>query len=429
MRKLTLDEWEKKYIAGPIEQFSEKNTTIEKIDSDPDFFRKAVEFGGMYAILGHAKDSPGFTLMDQAMRWGAWAGFQLELLDTSKPNPLYGALAAEKAVAESDYFNPFMAYRPPKDVKLDTSNPEEITRCVKKTATFYGADLVGICKLDRRWLYSHSTGSPSMPKIDLDAKPDPDNPPKPIEKMFLSQEIPDDYQYAIVTAYEMDYNLMKYHQTYLSVGAVYMGYSRLAFTNMLLAAFIRNLGYRAIVSTINHVTLHTPLAMLAGLGDIGRNGLLITPKFGPRVRLATILTDLPLVPDSPIEFGVTEFCEACGKCAEMCPSQSIMHGERTPEPGSKSQIANTLKWPINSETCFLHWLRANKDCHICLSVCPYNKVSSWPHRLTGWFADHMRWADSFYVKMDDLLGYGKVEDPGNFWHKWKPNPYGRNDYV
>ena len=82
MKKLTLEEWEKKYIAAPIEQFNEKNTTIEKIDSDPDFFRKAVEFGGMYAILGHAKDRPGFTLMDQAMRWGAWAGFQLELLDT-----------------------------------------------------------------------------------------------------------------------------------------------------------------------------------------------------------------------------------------------------------------------------------------------------------------------------------------------------------
>ena len=67
--------------------------------------------------------------------------------------------------------------------------------------------------------------------------------------------------------------------------------------------------------------------MQAGMGELGRNGLLITPEFGPRVRISKILTDLPLIPDSPIEFGVTEFCDVCMKCADLCPSRSISLGE------------------------------------------------------------------------------------------------------
>ena len=430
MRKLTLDEWEKKYMVGPVEQFNQKNTMVDRIDTDPEFFKKATQFGGIFAILGKAQDRSGFTLFDQAMRWGAWAAEELDLLDTSRPNPLSASLKVKAAIEASDYCHPFMVYRPPKDIELDTSNLEELTDAVKKTAVFYGADLVGICKLDRRWVYSHTTPAPSMPKIPglLEGKK-PEGPPEFHEKPFYPQEIPEEYQYAIVTAYEMDYNLTKYYHTYLNVAAVYMGYSRMGFTNLLLSSFIRNLGYKAINCSTNEVVLSTPLATLAGLGELGRNGLLITPKFGPRVRLNVVLTDLPLVPDSPIEFGVTEFCESCLKCAEMCPSKSLSLGERTLESVSISNAPGVLKWPINSETCLLHWLRGARDCDICLAVCPYNKVYSWTHRMTKWFTDHVRWADKFYVKMDDLFGYGKLKDPNDFWKKWKPNPYGRNDYV
>jgi reductive dehalogenase len=260
-----------------------------------------------------------------------------------------------------------------------------------------------------------------------DGPPDPANLPMPPEMEFLPQEIPEEYQYAIVTAYEMDYTLLNYYQTYINVGAIGMGYSRVAITNNFMAAFIRNLGYKAITSTINRVALHTPMAMLAGLGEVGRHGMLITPQFGPRVRLGVILTDLPLVPDAPIEFGVTEFCNVCMKCADMCPSKSISKGERIPSVGSRSQIANTIKWEMNPESCQLHWFRGGKDCATCLSVCPYNKVNTWPHRAVRWFSDNVRWLDSFYVKMDDVFGYGKLKNPSNFWKEWEPRPFGRSE--
>ncbi|MBA7715561.1 Epoxyqueuosine reductase [subsurface metagenome] len=138
------------------------------------------------------------------------------------------------------------------------------------------------------------------------------------------QEIPEEFEYVVVMAFAEDYNMMKYYPSWIAHSATSMGYSIMAITNMFLSAFIRSLGFRAIDCTTNDVANSIPLAMQAGLGDLGRNGLLITPQFGPRVRLTQIITDLPLVADSPLEFGVTEFCTVCKRCAQLCPSQSII---------------------------------------------------------------------------------------------------------
>jgi len=120
------------------------------------------------------------------------------------------------------------------------------------------------------------------------------------------------------------------------------------------ARFIRGLGYKAIPCG-NDTALSIPLAIDAGLGELGRNGLLITPEFGPRVRLSKVFTDLSLVPDEPIEFGVVEFCEKCETCARYCPSQAIIYGERTTQPHNISNnMAGQLKWPVNVDRCF--WL-------------------------------------------------------------------------
>jgi epoxyqueuosine reductase QueG len=67
-----------------------------------------------------------------------------------------------------------------------------------------------------------------------------------------------------------------------------------------------------------HVS-HKHMAVQAGIGWIGRNNLLITPQFGARVRLITVLTDMPLRTDQPAPFG----CGDCYVCLASCPSQSI----------------------------------------------------------------------------------------------------------
>jgi len=394
VRKLTLDEWEKKYIVGKIERFNSRNSMFTRPTWDPEV-KDLLED---WSFTGDVKDRPGYHLEDQALRWASRRGSQLMIhFNIHKPNPSPVAQAVTAAIAGISSGQPSVmgaAYRPPEGVKIDTNNPEKTTRIVKKVARYFGADLVGVCKLEKRWVYSHAGGKP--------------------------QEIPDEFKYAVVLAFEEEYDLIKHYPTYIADAATSMGYSRMAIANNYLTFFIQGLGYQVIDCTTNDVAASIPLAMQAGLGDIGRNGLLITPQSGPRVRLSKIFTDLPLVVDSPIDFGVTEFCLACGKCADACPSRSIMTGGRTAEPNSISNIGGTLKWPIDVVTCRVYWGRANKPCTACVASCPYNKPDTLFHRTARWFTDYARWADSFYVKMDEMFGYGKPKKADNFWEEWQP---------
>ena len=67
-----------------------------------------------------------------------------------------------------------------------------------------------------------------------------------------------------------------------------------------------------------HVS-HKHVGRAAGLGWFGRNNLLVNPELGSRFRLVTVLTDMPLAPDAPLERD----CGLCRACAAACPSGSI----------------------------------------------------------------------------------------------------------
>lgn len=67
-----------------------------------------------------------------------------------------------------------------------------------------------------------------------------------------------------------------------------------------------------------HVS-HKHIAARAGIGWIGRNNLLVSPQFGSRQRLITVLTNMPLKLDKPLPWG----CGECRACVSSCPSQSI----------------------------------------------------------------------------------------------------------
>jgi epoxyqueuosine reductase QueG len=64
---------------------------------------------------------------------------------------------------------------------------------------------------------------------------------------------------------------------------------------------------------------HRHLGMAAGIGWIGRSGLLVTPRYGSRVRLVTVLTDAPLAADEPMAFS----CGRCAACVKVCPAKAI----------------------------------------------------------------------------------------------------------
>jgi reductive dehalogenase len=177
-------------------------------------------------------------------------------------------------------------------------------------------------------------------------------------------------------------------------------YMRSADIAMCIATYIKNLGYQARAHIDgNYHVLATAVAHDAGLGELGRLGLIITPSHGPRVRIAVVTTDIPLKEDRPVNFGVQHFCEICKKCAHNCPSQSI-------ESGAKKEIRGVTKWPSRMESCYKFWRRVGTDCSLCLAVCPYSKPNSFYHSVLRFFINRNAMARKLAFVMDDLI-YGK----------------------
>ena len=79
------------------------------------------------------------------------------------------------------------------------------------------------------------------------------------------------------------------------------------------------------VSALGGITDYTHLAELAGFGAIGYHGLLITPEFGPRVRLAAVFTSIEDLPSTATDehAWIEDFCRECVKCVRQCPPQAI----------------------------------------------------------------------------------------------------------
>jgi reductive dehalogenase len=144
-----------------------------------------------------------------------------------------------------------------------------------------------------------------------------------------------------------------------------------------LTSFIKTLGYAARPHTpgASYDLMVPPIMVDAGLGEQGRHSIVITPELGCNFRPAVVTTNLPLVPDKPIDFGVQDFCKTCKICAENCPSGAITMDER-------EEVRGYLRYPVSAEKCHNFWSSClgNMGCRICIAVCPYSRKSNWLHR-------------------------------------------------
>jgi epoxyqueuosine reductase len=274
-------------------------------------------------------------------------------------------------------------------------SPENMSLIIKKVAHFFGANLVGICKVHPNWVYSYEYNT--------------------ITKEHYPIEIPPDCCNAIVIGIAMDYEAIRTSPTAVQGAAVGLGYSKMVFVANLLATFIRGIGHTAIPSG-NDTALSVPLALAGGLGEYSRMGLLVTKDFGPRVRLCKIFTNLPLEYDSYRPFGVIKFCKTCKKCAEKCPSQAIPYGDMLTEGPNISSHSGILKWYVDGEKCFAFWAKNRMDCSNCIRVCPYNKPSGGMHDLIREVISKTTLFNNFLVLMDRIFGYQKYYKPEKFWN-------------
>lgn len=237
--------------------------------------------------------------------------------------------------------------------------PEKLTELVKYAAGLYGGDLVGIAGLDRRWIYSEDLFKPFI-IAETDR-------PEETGESFI---IPASVNRAVVMAVAMNIDLTKTSPAVAASTATDIGYSRMGIAAISLAEFIRSLGYTAI-PCMNDTALSIPLAIDAGLGQIGRNGLLITPEYGPCIRLCKVLTNMPLLPDRPVDFGITDFCRQCLLCARECPSRSISFGPQSFNTVCENNNPGVRTWYVEAESCLRFWQENGSACASCISVCPF----------------------------------------------------------
>jgi epoxyqueuosine reductase QueG len=113
---------------------------------------------------------------------------------------------------------------------------------------------------------------------------------------------------------------------------------------------------------------HKAVARMAGLGWQGKSLLLVTPQFGPRVRLATTLTDAPLVADGPVK----NRCGSCMLCRDACPAGAIK-GVRTTDRYRTREEAIDLARCAELLTDRFAKLPGigSSICGVCVKVCPF----------------------------------------------------------
>ncbi len=258
-------------------------------------------------------------------------------------------------------------------------SPEVWSAKIKDLARSYGAVDVGVAELRPHHIYTHvgrGTGG-------------------------YGTEIEMEHRWAVAFTVEMDHGRISRAPEAPVVEESARQYVEGAKIALILASWIRRLGYPARAHIDGNYRVIAPLvARDAGLGEIGRMGLLMTPRLGPRVRLGVVTTDLPLVADAPGDNpSLIDFCLICRKCAANCPVSAIPSGDRTP-------IDDGLRWAIDADTCFRYWNVVGTDCATCVRVCPYSHPDSLAHNLVRAVVGRSAVARRAMLWLDDLF-YGK----------------------
>jgi len=158
------------------------------------------------------------------------------------------------------------------------------------------------------------------------------------------------YGYVIVLTMEMDKNKIDRAPSEETALMVFKTYDTLGVAANELTRFLRRHGYAAQAGhPLGGLVLYPALAELAGLGWHGRHGLLITPEFGSRVRIATVFTSIENLPvnEENRHAWVEEFCYAsCGRCVRKCPPKAILEKPKTYGQKLMRHIDNSKCFPF-----------------------------------------------------------------------------------
>ncbi len=216
------------------------------------------------------------------------------------------------------------------------ADPAVMAQEIKQAALRFGAGMAGIARISDRALYENYRTP---------------------------------FEYAVVVLMPMDSEEVSHiGETRAGVETmrVYMEISK---TVIELAGYIRGLGWPARAYGESADILHIPLAIDAGLGQLGKHGSLICKEYGSNMRIATVLTNLPLAVDAPVDIAVDDLCLGCKRCTIDCPPDAISD--------RKQMVRGVEKWYVDFDKCVPYFTHA-LGCGICIEVCPWSKPGRGP---------------------------------------------------
>lgn len=289
------------------------------------------------------KKNPSYKKKDDAVRG---VTFRRNIRKSEKFKNLFLPLTGHNKLLISSIFNTSRDF---KVAKNRQTLPKSFSKNIKEITKYYGATDVGIVKLSDYNYYSHLAGLSGAVGIDN-----------------LNEVVKPRYQTAIVFTIKMDIDMMNRAPHYEELMTTEDAYLKVALTGSRLEMYLKSLGYKAESQNGEYYLLPlVPLAHDAGLGQIGMCNHIVTKENGNNVRLGAVLTTLELDYDSPIDYGLQEFCKKCALCLMNCPSKSITHKQR--------KVNGRTFYKFDDNKCYEVWTKMGTDCGTCIQACPLSQ--------------------------------------------------------
>jgi epoxyqueuosine reductase QueG len=187
--------------------------------------------------------------------------------------------------------------------------------------------------------------------------------------LYEGHEVP--FENAVSLGYPMDREEMRHAPQERAAVEVMRSYREISRVAVELAEHIRAMGWNAKAYGNPNSTdlLHIPLAVSAGLGELGKHGSMISLEHGSNFRLAAVLTDLPFAYDSPVDIGVEDLCLQCRRCVLDCPPDAIFD--------DKQLVRGERRWYVDFDRCIPYFVKTY-GCAICIEVCPWSEPGRGP---------------------------------------------------